>query len=153
MFINGEIEGIVIKNVMPHVDNRGWLSELFRKDELSAGFEPQMGYLSITHPHVVRGPHEHREQTDYFCFMGNFKLYLWDNRKDSITYLNKKIIHTGEHLIVVVPPGVVHAYQNVGESDGMVLNFPDRLYGGWGKKDMVDEVRYENDPESPFGIE
>lgn len=153
MFREGEIEGVVIKEFSACSDSRGWLSELFRQDELLGGFEPQMGYLSVTYPNVTRGPHEHIEQTDYFCFLGNFKLYLWDNRKDSPTYRNKKIIPTADRLIVIVPPGIVHAYKNVGQTDSMVLNFPDRLYAGWGRKDKVDEVRYENDPESPFKVE
>ena len=150
MFRNGEIEGIVIKEFKMYPDSRGWLSELFRKDELSESFVPQMGYISITHPNIVRGPHEHQEQTDFFCFLGNFKLYLWDNRKDSATYLNRQIIHIPDKLIVIVPPGVVHAYKNVGDGDAMVLNFPDRLYAGWGKKEKVDEIRHENNPDSKF---
>ena len=153
MFKDGEIEGIVTKEFKVYPDSRGWLSELFRNDELSESFVPQMGYVSVTHPNIVRGPHEHREQTDYFCFLGNFKLYLWDNREDSATYQSKQIIHIPEKLIVIVPPGVVHAYKNVGNSDAMVLNFPDRLYAGWGRKEKVDEIRYEGDFESPFKIE
>jgi dTDP-4-dehydrorhamnose 3,5-epimerase len=153
MFRNGEIEGIVIKEFNVYPDSRGWLSELFRKDELSESFVPQMGYISITHPNIARGPHEHREQTDYFCFLGKFELYLWDNRKESATYQNKKIIHISDRLIVIVPPGVVHAYKNVGDLEGMVFNLPDRLYAGWGRKEKVDEIRYEGDLESPFRIE
>jgi dTDP-4-dehydrorhamnose 3,5-epimerase len=155
MFRDGEIEGLIIKDLMVYPDTRGWLSELFRKDDpvFNTEFEPQMGYISITHPNIIRGPHEHREQTDYFCFLGNFKLYLWDNRKNSATYQNKKVVHIADRLIVIVPPGVVHAYKNIGNSEGIILNFPDRLYRGWNKKDKVDEVRYENDPESPFRIE
>ena len=63
------------------------------------------------------------------------------------------IIENADRLIVVIPPGVVHAYKNSGDSDGMVLNFPDKLYAGWGKQQQVDEVRYENDPQSPFVVE
>ena len=44
---------------------------------------------------------------------------------------------------MTVPPGVVHAYRNVGSSDAFVLNFPDKLYAGWGKKEPVDEIRHE----------
>jgi dTDP-4-dehydrorhamnose 3,5-epimerase len=31
------------------------------------------------------------------------------------------------------------------------LNFPDRLYAGWGKKEPVDEIRHE-DQESEFKL-
>jgi dTDP-4-dehydrorhamnose 3,5-epimerase len=55
-------------------------------------------------------------------------------------------------VLVIVPPGVVHAYKNVGEADAFVLNFPNQLYAGWGKKEPVDEIRHESDPDSRFKI-
>src|SRR5574340_237102 len=159
MFKDGDIEGIVIRKMETYADSRGWLGELFRKDDPTlnliqggSGFYPAMSYISITNPDVVRGPHEHKEQTDYFCFLGKFRLYLWDNRMDSPTHRNKKILENADRLIVVVPPGVIHAYKNTGEEDAIVLNFPDRIYGGWNKEEKVDEIRYENDAESPFKI-
>jgi len=35
----------------------------------------------------------------------------------------------------------------------MVLNMPDRLYKGEGRTGPVDEVRYEDDPDSPYKID
>lgn len=152
MFTDGDIEGVLIKPMKQNTDSRGWLAELYRTDELD-GYSPVMSYISLTHPGIVRGPHEHIEQTDYFCFLGSFTLYLWDNRKESPTYGNKMVVENTAMMTSVVPPGVVHAYKNSGETDGMVINLPDKLFGGWGKKEKVDEVRYENNPESPFRIE
>ncbi|HAM52359.1 MAG TPA: dTDP-4-dehydrorhamnose 3,5-epimerase [Nitrospiraceae bacterium] len=152
MLADGKIEGVLTKEFKQFHDSRGWLAESFRIDELG-DYRPQMGYVSLTYSNVTRGPHEHREQTDYFCFLGKFTLYLWDNRRDSPTYGKRMVIENADRLIVAIPPGIVHAYRNSGDSDGIVLNFPDRLYAGWGKRQPVDEVRYENDPESPFVIE
>ena len=151
-FRDGPIEGVVIKDLMFYRDKRGWLTELFREDELPAGFRPVMAYMSLTFPGIVRGPHEHKYQTDYFCFIGKFELYLWDNRKDSRTYGNKMIIQNVDRMLVIVPPGVVHAYRNAGEGDGLVINLPDKLYAGWGRKEPVDEIRYEDVSDSPFRI-
>jgi dTDP-4-dehydrorhamnose 3,5-epimerase len=44
---------------------------------------------------------------------------------------------------VWIPPGVVHAYRNVGAVPGLVFNAPNRLYAGWGKAEPVDEIRHE----------
>lgn len=151
-FKDGKIAGVIIKKMEAYSDKRGWLMELFRKDE-AADFEPAMSYISVTYPGVVRGPHAHKAQTDYFCFLGKFRLYLWDSRKDSPTYKNKNVLENADRLIVIVPPGVVHAYKNIGEENAIVLNFPDRLYAGPDKKEKVDEIRYEDDAESPFKIE
>lgn len=152
MFSNGSIDGVIIKEFLKHNDSRGWLAEMFREDD-PGDYRPAMGYISVTHAGITRGPHEHIEQTDYFCFLGDFTLYLWDNREDSLTYRNRMVIENSGGQIVIVPPRVVHAYKNSGTADGMVLNFPDRLFAGRHKKEKVDEVRYENDPETPFRIE
>ncbi len=157
MFNYAPINGVVIKVLSKYSDQRGWLIETFRNDELLAEFRPEMSYISMTKPQVARGPHEHIEQTDLFGFIGpsTFKIYLWDNRKNSPTYLNKMIITAGEDepKSILVPPGVVHAYKNIGNQLGMVTNYPNRLFMGIGKKEKVDEIRHENDPNTIFKIE
>ena len=138
------LPGVVVKSLGQYKDPRGWLMELFRQDELPEGFMPTMGYISLTHPGVARGPHEHRDQTDGFAFLsGQYEVTLWENRPGQPTA--KQVIHAGEAnpIFLVVPPGVVHAYRNLGTEDAMVLNFPNRLYAGWGKKEPVDEIRHE----------
>ena len=146
------MEGVEIRELVLHEDQRGWLAEIIRDDE--SEFKPVMSYLSMTRSGLLRGPHEHREQTDCFCFVGRFNLYLWDNRSTSPTYKEYKVIETkGVPTLAVVPPGIVHAYKNVDSGEGLVINLPDRLYGGRGKRESVDEIRHEDDPESPFRIE
>lgn len=151
------IPGIIIKPLKKFNDNRGWLLECFRQDEIDKELLPVMSYISMTKPGVTRGPHEHLQQTDYFCFSGpsNFKIYFWDNRQDSKVYRQKAEISAGEDnpMVIIVPPGIVHAYKNIGEKEGLVINFPNKLYAGRQKKEKVDEVRYENDPSAPFQTE
>jgi dTDP-4-dehydrorhamnose 3,5-epimerase len=157
MFKNGTIQDVGVRNLAKFVDDRGWLTELFRQDELSPEFLPAMGYVSMTAPGVTRGPHEHADQADCFAFIGpsNFKLFLWDNRKSSQTFMTRQIVFAGEDAprSIIIPKGIVHAYRNIGERQGMVLNFPNRLYAGKGKKDSVDEIRHEIDPSSIFRME
>jgi dTDP-4-dehydrorhamnose 3,5-epimerase len=146
------LEGVIVKELTQFHDQRGWLAEVFREDETV--FRPVMSYISTTRPGIGRGPHEHIDQSDFFCFLGHFKLYLWDNRKDSATYGEKMVFDTqGRLFTAIVPPQVVHAYKNIGSEDGIVINLPDRLFKGEGKTSAVDEVRYENDPESPFRMD
>ena len=151
------IDGVTIKPLEIREDARGWLTEIFRQDELPEELLPQMSYVSMTRPGIVRGPHEHREQTDIFAFAGpsTFLLKLWDNRPDSPSYGASFQVEAGESnpLLVIVPPGVVHGYKNIGQSDGLVINVPNRLYAGTGRKEPVDEIRHENETNSPFVIE
>jgi len=157
MFTEGNIEGIIIRKLNRYTDQRGWLIELFRHDELDPRYFPVMSYISMTGPGIVRGPHEHVDQTDLFGFIGpsTFKVYLWDTRKNSPTFMKKQVILVGENnpASVLVPPGIVHAYRNVGDEPGMVVNYPNRLFAGKGKKEEVDEIRHENDPNTIFIID
>ena len=154
MFREGPIEGLVVKPLERLEDARGWLIELYREDELAPGLRPVMAYASQTLPGVVRGPHAHRRQTDCFAFVGpgDFKLYLWDTRTDSPTSGNRQTLVVGEsnRQFVLIPPGVVHAYRNVSQVPALVFNAPNRLYAGAGRKEPVDEIRYEDRPDSPF---
>jgi dTDP-4-dehydrorhamnose 3,5-epimerase len=54
---------------------------------------------------------------------------------------------------VIVPKGVVHSYENIGEVDGMVINCPNKLYMGRGKSEPIDEIRHEDDPETIFTMD
>ncbi len=146
------MDGVTIRELTQHHDHRGWLVEIFRQDE--SDVRPAMSYISVTKPGVARGPHEHQHQTDYFCFLGSFRLYLWDNRPASPTFGQQIVFETGENPhIAVVPPGVVHAYRNIGTADGLVINLPDRLFRGSGRTGPVDEVRHEDDPAARFRID
>jgi dTDP-4-dehydrorhamnose 3,5-epimerase len=157
MFREGPIDAVVLRPVERHEDARGWLIELFRADELAGAEPPVMGYVSQTLPGAVRGPHEHREQTDGFAFVGpgDFKLYLWDARPGSPTSGNRQTLVVGQSSPrrVLIPPGVVHAYKNISDVPGLVFNFPNRLYAGEGRKGPVDEIRYEDRPDSPFVLD
>jgi dTDP-4-dehydrorhamnose 3,5-epimerase len=147
-FVDGEIEGVVIRPLKFYNDPRGWLVEIFRHDELVEERRPAMMYVSSTLPGVSRGPHEHVDQTDGFAFIGpsDFRLYVWDTRPNSPTRGHRQVWTVGQSnpAAVWIPPGVVHAYRNVGEVNGLVFNAPNRLYAGWGKKEPVDEIRHED---------
>jgi dTDP-4-dehydrorhamnose 3,5-epimerase len=146
--------GVVIRPLGNYKDARGHLTELFRQDELPEGFLPSMAYISVTHPGIGRGPHEHEFQSDLFCFVdGDYDLYLWENRPGFDSWSLVLRVGSSYPCAVIVPPGVVHGYKNVGDRDAFVLNFPDKLYAGWGRSEPVDEIRHESDPDSPFHFE
>jgi dTDP-4-dehydrorhamnose 3,5-epimerase len=165
-FADGDICGVMCDRVLSgvssnlvHTDDRGWLAEVARTD---VDGEIAMAYVSGTKAREIRGPHEHEAQTDRFLFYGMATVWLWDNRPSCSTYRNRMRIRIGNPRvathgqgigIVIVPPGVVHAYRN--DANGgtlLVANCPDKLYAGRGRKELVDEIRHEKDPESIFKI-
>lgn len=156
-FRAGLIHDVVVHQISKHVDERGWLAELFRQDQLSEEFYPVMSYIALTQPGVTRGPHAHRKQADLTCFIGSsdFKIRLWDYRRDSKTYGNMMTLFAGEDnpLAVLIPKGVVHAYRNIGTVSGIVINCPNRLYRGEGGREEPDDIRYEDDLQTIFKMD
>lgn len=152
----GAIHDCPIRPLKKHHDDRGWLAEIFRHDELDESLYPTMAYLSLTEPGVERGPHEHIDQTDLFVFFsGTFRVFLWDSREDSPSYGVRHIVELGQSspAVVIVPPGVVHAYRNVGGTEAMIFNCPNRLYGGWDRNETVDEIRHEDRDDDLYAMD
>ena len=160
--IRKPIEGVIIRPLVRYPDTRGYLAELWRDDEPLVN--TRMVYLSWTAPGVARGFHAHPgrhyqpnaeeprlfdqvsedAQSDCFAFNGpgNFRVVVFDARTWSPTFKHLMDFVVGEvkPAMVVVPPGAWHGYMAL-EKRGMVLNFPDQLYAGEGRKLPVDEVR------------
>ncbi|MEA3463988.1 MAG: dTDP-4-dehydrorhamnose 3,5-epimerase family protein [Patescibacteria group bacterium] len=154
------IQGVIIKKLNRYKDVRGWLVEIFRNDEIN--FRPAMSYVSVTKPGVIRGPHEHVEQSDCFVFIGpgDFELHLWDRRQrrrdarisPSENEYMKLEVGGNNPTMVIVPPGVVHGYKCVSDCDAWCINLPNKLYKGDGKKEKIDEIRWESRDDSPYII-
>jgi dTDP-4-dehydrorhamnose 3,5-epimerase len=150
------LQGVRVEALPVFKDDRGSLHELFRMDEIPAGFKPLMACSSWSHPGVTRGPHQHVGQDDYFTFAGpsNFTVYLWDDRLGAAGAAKGWFIHTGEQAPsrIHVPRGVVHAYRNAGNARGLVVTVTSLLFKGEGRRDPVDEIRHELNPNSPYKL-
>lgn len=158
MNIESKIESVTIIPLEIYKDDRGWLLECFRNDEIKDINRsiPQMSYFSFTKYNEIRGPHEHKIQTDLMIFAGpgDFELYLWDNKYFSKTKGNHQKLIVGESnpLKIIIPPNIVHGIKSVSEPGSYFINCPNRLYKGLRKEWPADEIRYENNPDSPFKI-
>lgn len=108
---------------------------------------PEMMYFSMIPPGQSRGPHLHRDQTDYFIFGldGIFDIFLWESGKPDVH--SKLCFGAHNPHILIVPPGIVHAYRNIAQIPGFVINMPDRLYKGFNKEEIEDCIKYETNPD------
>jgi dTDP-4-dehydrorhamnose 3,5-epimerase len=153
----GLINDVLVSHISKNVDERGWLAELFRTDSLALEFHPAMAYVSTTLPGVTRGPHAHERQADLTCFVGpsDFKIRMWDYRPHSSTLGNVMTLFVGEAnpTAVLIPRGIIHAYRNIGNVSGIVINCPNKLYRGKGGREEPDDVRYEDDPNTIFRMD
>lgn len=144
--MKSEINGVILTQLKHVHDDRGWLCETYRIDE--DRFLNMMSYVSHTNQNIVRGPHQHISQQDCFVFIGygDFELHLWDNRKESETFGKHEVYTLGQSnpAKVIVPAGVVHGYKCISSGGGFSINYPNKLYKGDFKQEIVDEIRYEN---------
>ncbi len=115
-----------------------------------------MATVSWTEPQAVRGPHEHLEQSNLLVFLGpqRFQLTLWDNRETSPTYRHtlRRVVGGEQPLSILVPAGVVHAFQNLSPERGLSLNLPNRLFRGEQRRADDGAIRHEQDQTTPFKV-
>ena len=124
------IDGVIIKELKPILDERGYLQECFRSDW------PQFkkfgqSYITVAFPNVVKAWHCHKNQTDNIvCISGNAKLVLFDDREESSTYKKIDEIFFGEKnpLLITIPPNIWHGFKAMGGEKIIVINNPTELY-------------------------
>jgi len=109
------IQGVVVKELVTHVDDRGFFRELIRvTDDF---FEEGFGQLShaLVHAGVAKAWHIHKIQIDWwYVATGTLRVGLHDTRPDSPSYRETMELLLGENLpgrVLRVPPGVAHGFR------------------------------------------
>lgn len=125
------IDGVVIKDLTTHVDERGMLCELFdlRWPEYPDPFT--YAYFITIRPGYVKGWNLHKEHEDrYTILQGEMEVVLYDTRPWSPTcgVINRIQMTHHRRQIMNVPKLVWHADQNIGTTDVVVVNFPTVAY-------------------------
>ena len=87
-----------------------------------------------------------------FISQGTLRIVLYDNRSDSPTYklLNEIFLSEHNRSLIMIPRGVYHAIQNVGDVDALFINLPTRPY------DHADPDKYRvplDTDQIPFSFE
>lgn len=137
------IYGVQIKKLKWISDARGRLAEIFRQSEFGTC---KQVYITTALPNVIKDKdrfHMHNLQEDRFCCIReNIRLVLVDIRKDSPTKNMVDVIELGEKnfCIVVIPPKILHAFQNLDAEEAWVLNCISNEYD----IKNADEIRVPN---------
>jgi dTDP-4-dehydrorhamnose 3,5-epimerase len=130
MSMASKIEGVRVRRLEPHGDERGSLTELLRSDWPEFTRFGQ-AIITLNLPGVIRGWHWHHRQTDMIVVVqGRAVLPLYDGRSGSATFgaVEERVADGKEPFAVFVPPGVYHGYKTLGTSPALIVNFPDRVY-------------------------
>jgi len=123
------LKGITIKPLKRFPDERGFFTEVMRKDwkNLFGEDEISQANLSVTYPGVIRAWHRHlRGQIDYFIALkGAIKICAYDEETGEMN----EIVSTAVDLQVVRMPGHYwHGFKVVGNEPAMLLYFTTNLY-------------------------
>ena len=109
------IQGVVLKSLVTHADDRGFFRELVRSSDgfFAAGFG-QLSH-SLVYPGIVKAWHGHERQSQWtYAAAGVLMVALHDCRSDSETYRTTQELLLGDHqtaCVYLLPPGVVHGYR------------------------------------------
>lgn len=82
-------------------------------------------YFSTVYPGVVKAWKNHRRLTaNYACVHGRIKVVLYDDRTESATAggLMEVVIGPDEHALLIIPPGIWHGFQGIGEAVSILAN-------------------------------
>lgn len=148
--LESQIHGLVVRPATAQVDERGMLTEIWRQDWVPADAErntPQC-YLFTLRPGIRKGWVMHKIQSDrQFLVSGTVRIALLDARRSSPTFRMRQDIFLSVEArkLVIIPPYVLHAVENVGQGDAMMINAPTHLYN----YAEPDKYRWEDPIDSP----
>ena len=132
------IDGVMIKELVTHADERGFFRELIRASD--AFFIDGFGQLShaLVAPGVIKAWHGHRVQAQWtYVIAGTLHAVLYDARPGSSTAGNKLDLLLGDRhaaQIYLLPPGVLHGYCCISGPAHV-------LYVTSGEYDPAEEIR------------
>jgi dTDP-4-dehydrorhamnose 3,5-epimerase len=116
------------KNV---VTDRAVIRECYRKDWGLQDKEIRHIIAVSSWPGQVLGWHKHLIQTDHLLAMkGSFKAVLFDDRDDSPSkgQIYVALLSELRPGVLVIPPGIWHAFENLTPEPAILLNYFDREY-------------------------
>ena len=117
------IEGVVIKEIVRHNDDRGFFAEIIKEGEPIFKSIKQTS-AAITFPGIIKAFHYHKKQWDiWFVAKGMARVVLYDLRENSPTYKMTNVLYAGETnpLVIAIPPFVIHGYQVIGNSEVLLF--------------------------------
>ena len=139
--MTGSIDGVIIKLLKTHSDERGFFREIFRFPEQFEDVAVGQLSHSLVKNGVIKAWHGHVYQSQWnYVVSGQIKIELYDNREDSQTFQEKMEFAAGEGAKTIAyffPPGVLHGYKCI--KGPMQI-----IYLTSGTYDLEDEIRVSN---------
>jgi len=123
---------VVVQSVKTHRDARGSLFKPLSDAELAG---QKNVHVVLTQPNEVRGNHVHRTAVETTSVVGPCLIRLKED--GSIRDLD---VPAGEIWRLTIPPGVVHAFRNTGESMMVLVSFSTNLHDPTGSDTEREQI-------------
>ncbi len=136
------IYGVKIKPLKHIPDERGWLMECLRSDDVGMFEKFGQVYVTAVYSGVVKAWHYHKLQDDHFVVLhGMAKVVLYDDREGSPTRgeINEFFMGERNPLLLKIPRGVYHGFKGISPGETIVMNIPTEVY----RHDNPDEYRLD----------
>ena len=140
----GGIDGVMIKTLLVHADQRGNFTEQLKRGDLDDEGRPFMGSQPFAQmsrslafarggnpPELIKAFHWHQKQWDYWDMVaGDARIVLVDLRSESPTRGKVQVVIAGEHSpkVVAIPPLVAHGYQALSLRDVVLCYYVTEPY-------------------------
>ena len=126
------MKGIDVKNLVVHKDDRGWLAEIFRPEDLNMTMNGQVT-VTTAHPGIVKTNHYHKRKYEWYCVLkGKMNLALKDMKTGT---KEEMIIEDKDLKILKISPNMAHGFKNIGDDMLYLLMY-------------IDEPFDSNDPDT-----
>ena len=128
---NQAIDGVIFRPTRPVPHEDGHVTEVARASWEILRAPVVQVHITTTFPGRVRAWGLHQLGTDrLFVVSGLVKIVIFDGRKASPTSdaLNEFVVSEKNPGLLVIPPNLYHGWKNIGNSEAIIINMPDRMY-------------------------
>src|SRR5262245_17009229 len=125
------VDGVQFRPTRPVPHEDGHVTEVARASWDMLGGPLAQVHITTTLPGRVRAWDLHQSTTDrLFVACGLMKIVVFDGRNGSRTFgrFNEFTVSEKNPGLLIVPPNLYHGWKNIGTSEGIIINMPDRMY-------------------------
>lgn len=135
------IKNVIINQLDVKSDERGWLAEILRKENLHSKKDFGQILVTVANPGATKGKHFHKRKEEWYCVInGKGKLCLRDNASGEYQEI---LMGEGNMVTVKIPPHITHSIQNIGDEILYLLIYIDEPF------DPQDPDTFPADPIEP----